>query len=295
MNLEHCKLFRDIVQARSISRGAALNEISQSAASQHLHELERELGVTLLDRTTRPFTVTEAGKLYHDYCRDLLRRREHFAAALDQIKGEVEGAVRVASIYSVGLSEMSRLESEFAHRHPSAQLLVEYLRPERVYESVLSDRSDLGLVSYPEATKEITVIPWRNEEMVIAASPKHPLAGSLSLRPQDLNGLDFVAFDEDLPIQREVDRFLRERNVQVNVTMHFDNVQMIKEAVAFGSGISIAPARVLQAEIAQGRLVAIPLENRELHRPLGIVHRRKKRFTRAAQSFLELLQESPAA
>jgi DNA-binding transcriptional LysR family regulator len=129
----------------------------------------------------------------------------------------------------------------------------------------------------------------------VAAWTRHPLAGRTSVRPEELDGLDFVAFDEDLPIQREVDRFLRDRNVEVNVTMHFDNLQMVKEAVQFGSGISIAPERVLQTEIAQGRLIAIPIETRELFRPLGIVHRRKKRFTRAAQSFLALLQETPAA
>jgi LysR family transcriptional regulator, transcriptional activator of the cysJI operon len=292
---EHLKLFRDIVLAKSISRGAAMNEISQSAASQHIQELEREMNIVMLDRSTRPFTLTPAGKIYYDFCRDLLRRRELFLAALDEIKGQVEGSVRVASIYSVGLSEMSRLESEFAARHPNAQLQVEYLRPEKVYESVLTDRADLGLVSYPEPNKEITVIPWREEEMVVAMAPGHPLAGKSAVHPAELAGFDFVAFDEDLPIHHDVDRFLKERDVEVNVTMHFDNVQMIKEAVEFGSGISIAPARILRAEIAQGRLVAIPIATRDLFRPLGIVHRRKKHFTRAAKSFLQLLQETPAA
>ena len=84
--------------------------------------------------------------------------------------------MRVASIYSVGLSEMVELEEEFARRQPAARLEVEYLRPEKVYEAVLADEADLGLVSYPEPSREITVIPWRQEEMVLAASPYHPLA-----------------------------------------------------------------------------------------------------------------------
>jgi DNA-binding transcriptional LysR family regulator len=109
----------------------------------------------------------------------------------------------------------------------------------------------------------------------------------------DLEGLDFVGFDEELPIRRNVDRFLREHHVHVNVTLHFDNIQMIKEAVAHGSGVSIMPARNMEEEIAQGRLVAIPISSFELYRPVGIVHRRKTRFHRAAQAFLELLQEPP--
>jgi LysR family transcriptional regulator, transcriptional activator of the cysJI operon len=205
----------------------------------------------------------------------------------------VAGRVSVASIYSVGLSEWGELEEEFNHRYPEAILEVEFLRPEKVYEAVAADRVDLGLVSYPEGTREIHVIPWRQEQMVVAASPYHPLARRSEILPRDLDGVDFIGFDEDLPIHREVDRFLRDHHVHVNFTLHFDNLQMIKEAVAHGSGVSIVPARIMQAEVAQGRLVPIPIAAPELYRPLGIIHRRKKRFHGVAQAFLDLLQEQP--
>ena len=294
MDLERAKLFRDIAQNRSVSKGAKLNGISQSAASQHLQDLEEQLGLPLLDRTSRPLLVTDAGKLYLEMCRDVLRRQDEFEAALERMKAEVEGTVRIASIYSVGLSEMSQLEREFSRRYPEAHLEVEYLRPEKVYEAVVTDRADLGLLSYPEATKEVTVLPWRQEEMVVAASPYQPLAEKSEVRPEDLDGLDFVGFDEDLPIRREIDRFLREHHVQVNLTLHFDNLQMIKEAVAHGEGVSIMPARIMEEEVKQGRLVPIPISSLRLYRPVGIVHRRKKRFHRAGQAFLELLREPPA-
>jgi DNA-binding transcriptional LysR family regulator len=287
------KLFRDIGQFRSVSRGASQNGISQSAASQHIHELEKKLGVSLLDRTTRPLTLTAAGKLYFDLCRDVLRREEEFAAALDELKAHVEGDVRVVSIYSIGLSEMSRLQEEFSRRYPNAQLHVDYLRPQKIYEALLADQADLGLVSYPVATKDLAVIPWREEEMSVAAPITHPLAAKAVLLPSDLNGQEYIGFDEDLSIRRELDRFFREQGVEIHLAMQFDNIQMIKEAVALGSGISILPARTMSAEIEQGRLVAIPLHAPELVRPVGIVHRKRKKFNRATQSFLELLQESP--
>jgi DNA-binding transcriptional LysR family regulator len=69
---------------------------------------------------------------------------------------------------------------------------------------------------------------------------------------------------------------------------------MIKEAVALGSGVSILPARTMEAEIKAGRLVSISLEAPELVRPVGIVHRKRKKFNRAAQCFLDLLLERPA-
>ncbi len=219
MELERLRVFKDIAQSRSVSKGAALNGISQSAASQYLQDLEQQLGVTLLDRTSRPLGITEAGKLYLAMCRDILRRESEFLAALERWKTEIEGTVRVASIYSVGLSEMSRLEEEFSRRYPHAHLEVDYLRPEKVYEAVLTDQADLGLMSYAESTKEVTVLPWRQEEMVVAASPHHPLANQAEVRIEDLEGLDFVGFDEELPIRRNVDRFLRDHHVHVNVTL----------------------------------------------------------------------------
>lgn len=293
MGHEGLKLFRDIAQSRSFSKGAALNAVSQSAASQHVQELETGLGVALLDRSTRPLVVTPAGHLYADYCRDVLRRREEFQVALDLLMQEVEGTVRVASIYSVGLSEMVQLEQEFGRRQPEAKLEVEYLRPEKVYASVLADAADLGLVSYPEPSREIRVIPWRMEEMVVAASPFHPLAGKHVLRGEDLEGVDFIGFDDDLPIAREIERYLTSQGIKVNIALHFDNLQMIKEAVAHRVGVSIMPARIMNDEIAQGRLVPIPLAAPELYRPLGIIHRKKKRFYPAAQAFLDLLCEKP--
>src|SRR5215210_7691967 len=118
VTLENLRLFRDIVQTRSLSRAAEMNGITPSAASQQINEVERTLGVMLLDRSTRPLSLTAEGRLYNDMCRDILRRREEFVAALDELKAEVEGTVRVAAIYSVGLSEMSQLEAAFHRRLP---------------------------------------------------------------------------------------------------------------------------------------------------------------------------------
>lgn len=286
---EDCKLFRDIAHARSLSKAAAMNGISQSAATQHIQELEKRLGVQLLDRSTRPLGLTPGGKLYAELCRDVLRRDEDFTAALDEIKAEAEGTVRVASIYSIGLSEMPRLREDFLRACPGAQLHVELLRPNKVYEAVLEGEADLGFISYPEHRRDLSVIPWREERMTVAVYPSHPLARRRNLVPADLNGQDFIGFDEEVIIRRELDRFFRDHDVTISVVMQFDNIQSIKEAVALGSGISILPERTMVTEVEQGRLVSIPMQAPELVRPTGIIHRRKKKFTRAAREFLKMV------
>jgi DNA-binding transcriptional LysR family regulator len=285
------QLFKEIAGARSMSKGAAHCGVSQSAATQHVQEVEKRLGVALFDRSKRPLGLTGAGKLYGEFCREVLLRKEEFDLALERLKSEVDSTVRVASIYSVGLSEIGRLQEAFAERYPEASLLVEYMRPDRIYEAVHDGAADLGVVSYPQASREIAAIPWRIEKMQLAAPPEHALATREEVFPADLNGQDFVGFDEDLSIRKEMERFFRAEGIAVNLVMHFDNIQMIKEAVALGRGISILPARTMQAEIAQGRLVAVPLHAPELVRPLGIVHQKRKKLNRAARAFLDLVTE----
>ncbi|MBV8552673.1 MAG: LysR family transcriptional regulator [Silvibacterium sp.] len=291
MTFENLRLIRDVVHHRSVSKAARLNDISQSAASQALQEAERELGVPLFDRSTRPLTITPAGKLYAEYCRDVLRRHEEVRASLDSLSKRASGVARLAAIYSVGLSEMSQIEARFAARFPDGELQVSYLRPERVWEAVELDQADLGLMSYAESSREVIALPWRDEEMVVAVAAQHPLALREAIVAQDLDCETFVGFDDDLPIQDQIERYLRDYKVNVDIALRFDNLQMIKEAVAHGAGISIMPERVMREDIEQGRLVGLRLQPAELFRPVRIVHRRRKVFSDVTAGLLAMLRE----
>jgi DNA-binding transcriptional LysR family regulator len=291
VTLANLRLIRDVAHTRSISKAARLNEISQSAASQALQELERELGAELFDRKTRPLTVTPAGKLYLDYCRDVLRRQDELEASLQLLKNRANGVARLAAIYSVGLSEMSQIEARFAAQFPDGELQVSYLRPERVWQAVEEDQADLGLMSYAESSRDVIALPWREEEMVVAVSPEHALAKKDLVPPAALEGESFIGFDEDLPIQTQIDRYLREHKVSVETTLRFDNIQMIKEAVVHGAGISIMPRRVMREEVKHGRMVALRLQPAELFRPVRIVHRRRKVFNEVTSGLLALLRD----
>jgi DNA-binding transcriptional LysR family regulator len=286
------KLFRDIVQQRSVSRGAQLNRISQSAATQQVQEVERRLKIQLLDRSIRPVQPTAAGKLYSELCRDVLRREEEFSAALDALQASTEGKLRIASIYSVGLSEVPHYREEMRKRFPLIEVQLELGRPEAVYSAVLNDRVDLGLVSYPETSRDLVTLPWREEPMAVVLPPGHPLSANRLLNASHLEGFSFIAFDEDLSIRRQIDRYLREHGVAVNIVLQVDNIQSLKAFLMVGRELSILPQCTVSAEVAQGRLIAIPLAQ-PLIRPIGIVYRKRKTLNRAAQLFIERLTASP--
>jgi LysR family transcriptional regulator, transcriptional activator of the cysJI operon len=292
VTFSNLRLIRDVANYQSVSKAAKLSDLSQSAASQALQEVERELGTPLFDRSRRPLAVTPAGKVYLEYCRDVLRRHDVMQSELAAMRQQADGTVRIAAIYSVGLSEMSRIEERFADRFPDAEMDVQYLRPERVWEAVVKDEADLGLMSYADSSRDVVALPWRDEEMVVAVAPDNPLARRDRVSASTLAGANFVGFDDDLPIQQHIDRYLKDQRVEVEMILRFDNIEMIKQAVAHGVGISIMPERVMREDMLQGRLMALRLQPAELFRPVRIVHRRRKVFSEVVKGMLELLQEA---
>jgi DNA-binding transcriptional LysR family regulator len=291
MNIETIRIFCDVVQHQSFSRGAAANDVSQSAATQSVHRMEKHFGVQLVDRTKRPFVLTPEGQACYEGFREVLELYDAVEARVRSLRMEITGVVRLAAIYSVGLHDMSRCMQEFMRRYPKAKVRLEYQHPSRVYEAVLNSEVDLGIISYPTPTPELSVVPLRSERMVVVCNPSHPLAKHEAVTAEHLDGEDFVGFDRDLSIRKEVDRFLRQRSVNIHVVMEFDNIETIKQAVQIGAGVSILPEPTVRREAEAGTLAAIRLIAPELKRPIGIIHRSRKLFTPTAGKLIELLRE----
>jgi DNA-binding transcriptional LysR family regulator len=295
VHLETLRLYCDVVRLRSFSRGAEQGFVSQSAASQAVQQLESALGVTLIDRTKRPLMVTPEGEAFYAACRDMLEGWEKAKAAVVAVKARVDGTVRVAAIYSVGLHDVSRPMQQFQSLYPDARVQLECLHPHKVVEAVLAGEADIGIMSYPPGDRALTVVTLREEPMAVVCHPDHRLARRRVVAPADLNGESFVAFDAGLGIRRAIDRALRARNVRVNVVMAFDNIETIKQAIIIAAGVSILPRHTVQNEVGVGTLAAIPLGLPELVRPVGIIHRRQKPLTPAASRFVELLKAAGPA
>ncbi len=301
MQLEALKIFCDVVRWASFSRGAAENHVSQSSASQAVHALEDRLGVKLIDRSKRPLVLTPHGKVYYEGCKELIGRYLEIENRVKALEDDhnVVGTVGVASIYSVGLHHMSRYVRTFGELYPGADVRLEFLHPTRVVETVCDDGAELGIVSFPRKWPELTVLPWREEEMVLAVHPSHRFAGQASIPVGRLDGEKFVSYDADLPIRRAIDRFLRHHDVQVDIAMEFDNIENIKRAVEIPAGVAILPEPTVAHEVKAGTLVAVRIDGQDsqhrLTRPLAIIHRRSRQLGLTASRFLKLLTgEDPA-
>jgi DNA-binding transcriptional LysR family regulator len=185
---------------------------------------------------------------------------------------------------------MSRHTQQFMSQYPQARVLLEYLRPNMVVESVLAEDVDLGILSFPSSSRALNVVPLRTERMVLVCHPTHRFSVRRGLEAKDLEGEDFVSFDRDLAIRRAIDRALRRRNVSVNVVMEFDNIENIKLAVEAGAGVAVLPEPTVRLNVERGSLVALPVAVPELVRPIGIIHRRRKHLPPAVLKFIEQLK-----
>ncbi len=291
MQLESIKIFCDVVRRASFSRGAKDSGISQSSASQVVHQLELRLGVKLIDRSKRPLVPTPQGQVYYDGCKDLVTRYlevENRVKALDNDRN-LGGTVRLSAIYSVGFHHMSRYVERFRADYPGVDVQIDYMRPTQVIESVLGGAMDLGLISFPKKWPDLVAIPWRTEEMVVAVHPSHRFATWDLVDVAALDGETFVGFDGGLPIRQEIDRFLRKHGVHVRVALEFDNIETIKRAVEVPSGVSILPAPTLAGEVKAGTLRAVRFRDHRPSRPLAVIHRRGDPLSLSVSRFIDFL------
>jgi DNA-binding transcriptional LysR family regulator len=294
MQVETLKVFCDVISHHSFSLAAEANGLTQSSASQCVHRLEEHVGRNLIDRSVRPWRVTEEGRRCFDLSRDVLESFDRFETGMHHTSSSILPETRVGSIYSVGFCYMPACAETFSARHPDTPLHIEYLAPDVIVERVADDDLDIGIISFPSARRGLTVHHWRNEEMVVACAPTHPLASQPAIPVPALAPYRFACFDRHLKVGRRIEHFVKEHGVQRRVQLRFDNIEAIKRAVEGGDEVAILPRPTLDREITAGSLVAIPFIEARLVRPLGIVYRKGHRLTPSMQHFIDILSASVA-
>jgi DNA-binding transcriptional LysR family regulator len=292
MRLETIKVFCDLINSGSFSEAAETNDLSQPTVSRFVHQLEERLGGQLVDRSKRPLQPTSLGQAYYEGCKRLLEQYTELELSLRQGQRERTLTVRVAAIYSVGLGDMGQYVDRFQADNRNAKVQMEYLHPDQVYQRVRDKQADFGLVSFPNRSRDLTVLNWREEEMVVVCPRGHALARFKRINPARLDGEKFVAFDKRLVIRREVDRFLRDHGVKTEAVFEFDSIENIKKAVEVGTGVALLPEPTIREEVNAGSLLGLRLDGARFVRPLGIIHCRQQKLGSAARAFIDLLRHN---
>ncbi|PYJ05083.1 MAG: LysR family transcriptional regulator, partial [Verrucomicrobia bacterium] len=272
------------------TKAAQINHVTQSAVSQQISSLERQFKSLLIERSKKKFRLTREGQVLYDYSKQIIQTFEALFSKLQEIKDIVSGTIRVATIYSIGLHDLPPYLKRFLKAYPTVNVHVEYRRSNQVYEDVLGNVVDLGLVAYPARDAKLEVVPLRKDMMVLICHPHHPLAKAKSLKLKDIAGQKFIGFEPDIPTRRAIDKILKENNVGVQHVMEFDNIETVKRAVEIDAGIAIVPHGTILQEVSKQTLAEIRIEDEEFYRPLAAIHKRSKVLSPAMKQFLNVLK-----
>ncbi len=291
MQIESLKVFCDLAETESFTKAAQINGVTQSAVSQQISSMERNFKALLIERSRKKFRLTREGQVLYEYSKRIIQTYDELLSRLQEIKEIVSGTIRVATIYSIGLHDLPPYLKRYMKEYPTVRLHVEYRRANQVYEEVLGNVADLGLVAFPHRDPKIEIVPLRKDPMVLICHPQHPFARQKSIRVKAISGQKFVAFESDIPTRKALDKLFREHGVTVNIVMEFDNIETVKRAVEIDAGVSIVPAGTVQQEVEKQTLAAVQIEDGDFARPIAAIYKKNKVLSPAMKQFLALLKE----
>lgn len=294
MHIETLKVFCDLAETGSFSLAASKNFITQSAVSQQIRSLEERYGRELIERSKGHARLTQAGEVLYEAGKDIVQRYREIENNLQSLARSVAGTVRVGTVYSVGLYELSAPLKKYLRTFPDVTVHLEYTRANKIYEDVSHGEIDLGIVAYPNKRPQLLVAPFREDRLVLICSPQHPFAHFQRVSMKKLHGEKFVGFERDVATRRALDRVFRQHGIKVQYIMEMDNIETIKRVVEVGSGLSIVPEPAIAQEVKNDTLRAIQFSDEPLIRPLGILLKRGRRFTPAVQEFIDFLKDKSA-
>ena len=290
MQIESLKMFCDLAESKSFTKAAQINDVTQSAVSQTVSAMERHFKSLLIERSKKNFRLTTEGQVVYDFSKKILQSYETIESKMQELQGVISGNIRLATIYSIGLYEIPPCVKRFLELHPGVNVQVEYRRPNRVYEDVLANTADLGLVDYPAAGAKLEVIHMPEEPLVLICHPEHPLAKLKTVKLKALAGQKFVSFEPDMSTRQALDRMLRRERVTVEHVVQLDNIETMKQAVEIDAGVAIVPEKTVRLEVRTKTLAAVRLAGKHA-RQWGIIYKKDKVLSPAMKEFIKLLQE----
>ncbi|MDC3335025.1 LysR family transcriptional regulator [Opitutales bacterium] len=292
MHIQNFKTFCDLVETQSFSKAARLNEVTQSAVSQQLKAMESFYDMLIVDRNQKKFRLTQQGTTLYTTFKEILNLYEKLNCQILEMRNVVSGSIQISTVNSIGLHELPPYLKSFMKEFPSVNARVEYRRANLVYEDVLHGSADLGLVAFPVKHKDLTVIPFATDELIVAMNPDHPLAKKKNLSMEELKGIEFIAFEKDIPTRKATDEILRQSDVEISIVMEFDNVETVKRALEINAGVAIIPKNTVANEVERDQLVTCKLDSGKHIRPLSIIHKKSRMLTPALRSFIDKMMGS---
>jgi DNA-binding transcriptional LysR family regulator len=289
MDLSQLEVFLTVAQEGRFSRAAEKLYRTQSAVSQSIRKLEEELGEPLFDRSSRDGLLTDAGQVLRGYAERLLNLRAETQEALVELKELHKGKLAISANEFTALYLLPLL-AEFRRLHPMIRITVNRSLGSRIPDDVLRHSSELGVLTYNPQDTQLRSIVVYLDELIFVVPPSHPLANQRQVSIRQLGAESFVAHNVPSPYRDKVIEAFQRHKTPLHMNIELPTLQAIKLFVAMGNGVALVPEMSVDAELARGELVRIPVRELRLHRKLRMIYRKSASLSHAARAFLQVVE-----
>ncbi|MGZ4187304.1 MAG: LysR family transcriptional regulator [Solirubrobacteraceae bacterium] len=291
MDLRQLRYLVALADERHFTRAAEREHIAQPALSQQIRRLEEEVGVALVERTTRKVSITEAGELLVARARRILSELSAAQAELEALRGILTGHVSVGAMHTMGPVDVSLALAIFHQRHPGVELTVLEQSSEELAEMLRDDVLDLAYLSVTERIEShgLGLHQLVSEELVVILPRSHPLAKQSGVRMSELAGEQFISYREGSRLRELLNRAAREADFDPQVMLESNESRRIRRLVARGMGVAILPRSDTEGSGAE--VAVVNLDKPALTRDITRAGRQARRQPPAVAEFIELSRE----
>jgi LysR family transcriptional regulator, transcription activator of glutamate synthase operon len=291
MELRQLRYLVALAEEQHFTRAAAREHIAQPALSQQIRRLEQEVGLALVERTTRRVTVTEAGRTLVARARRILSEVDAANAEMQALAGVRAGHVSVGTMHTMGPVDVSLALAVFHERHPGVELTVREQSSEELAEMLRDDVLDLAFLSVTERieTQGLVLRQLLSEQLVAVLPRNHPLARRRRLRMADLADEQFVSYREGARLRELLTYAAHRAGFEPQIKLESNESERIRRLVARGMGVAILPQS--DADRSAGNVAVAALVEPSLRRDITLACREGRRLSPAAAEFLQLSQE----
>ena len=287
--LQQLRLFEAVARHSSFTRAAEEVHLSQPAVSIQVKRLEENVGLPLFDQVGKRITLTEAGRELYGASRDVLGRLADLDNAIDSLKGEVAGTLRVTAVTSAKYF-LPHLLGAFLRRYPDVEPKLMVVNRQTMLERIADNEDDLYVMGHVPVDLDVEEFPFLENIISVVASPDHPLAAKRKVALKELESERFLVREMGSGNRKVVTEFFEQQGVRITPSMELGSAEAIKQGVMAGLGISALSLHNLRPEMAARQIVVLKVDGFPLRRRWNVVHRRGKNLSHAAKSFIEFLQ-----
>ncbi|MFO7666203.1 MAG: LysR family transcriptional regulator [Desulfobacterales bacterium] len=291
MNFNQLRIFYHAAKTLNFTRAAAELFISQPAVTAQIKAFEEFCGLKLFKKIGRSVFLTGEGQALFEYAQNVFEMEKEIENAIDDIRKLNRGILRIGTTKAYARYFMPVMISAFHRSYPNIRIELNEGSSREMGQSLLEFRNEVAIIAKAEDIEGVHFIPFSKEEMTVIVAPNHPLTKKKSIFFKELAQELFIMKDKGSGTRRLVDYLFARNNCSPNILMETSNAEFIKQLVQAGEGVSFLVREAVIQEIAQNKLVAIPLKGPKIYLDVSIAHLKDQQLSPPAKAFLDTLEK----